>query len=291
MAIITYPLNSKTYQASDSELYACTRTSGVFAGTGHFDVTITGDRTIQIGTGIAWIKNDVFTGKVVGVTDEITLTIDAADSVLDRIDRVVLRFDRAANETSLVVKKGTPGSSPSASDRSATSALYELVLYDVAVGHGTTSITAADITDQRLDESLCGLMRDGVTGLPTATLQAQVTALLATLQTALEAALAGGIPNHVFTHAAGGDDPLVKNATAALPTSGYSGTGPYTIALSVPGAKADTNQAIIAGPAPGYGEAYAAVGAYPSGQDADTVTFTVASVPSSAINVNILLIG
>jgi hypothetical protein len=115
--------------------------------------------------------------------------------------------------------------------------------------------------------------------------------LLATLQTALEAALAGGIPNHVFTHAAGGDDPLVKNATAALPTSGYSGTGPYTIALSVPGAKADTNQAIIAGPAPGYGEAYAAVGAYPSGQDADTVTFTVASVPSSAINVNILLIG
>ena len=39
-----------------------------------------------------------------------------------------------------------------------------------------TSITAGNITDTRLNESLCGIMRDGVTAIPTAQLLANATA-------------------------------------------------------------------------------------------------------------------
>lgn len=251
MSIITYPLNGIDYDAAAAELYNSTRLSGVYANSGNLDASITDSREITIGTGIAWIQNGTFTGKVIGVTDEIVLTFDNADSVLDRIDRVVLQFDRAANASNIIIKKGTPASSPAAPVRSTTPALYELVLYDVAVNHGTTSISAADITDQRLNEDLCGLMRDGVTGLPTATLQAQVEALINELETAIEAALAGGIPAHASSHASGGSDPITPSDIGAaepgllvtgltLPTSGYSGSGPYTIAITASGASTAT---------------------------------------------------
>lgn len=47
---------------------------------------------------------------------------------------------------------------------------------------GSTAVTAADITDTRADETVCGVMRDGVTGIPTAQLQTQAKAMLDSLQ-------------------------------------------------------------------------------------------------------------
>ena len=55
----------------------------------------------------------------------------------------------------------------------------------VFVPAGTVSITSADITDLRLDEVFCGLMRDGVTGIPTEQLQNQASQLLTQLKQAI----------------------------------------------------------------------------------------------------------
>ena len=162
MAIITYPLNDINYDASAAELYNSTRTSGVYAMNDNLNYSISG-RTITISPGMAWMKTEAFTGKAVGVTEPVALSVAAAHTALSRIDRIVLQFSKAANNTQLIIKQGEPASSPQAPARSATESLYELVLYDVSVPAGSSEITDADITDQRGNPALCGLMTDGVT--------------------------------------------------------------------------------------------------------------------------------
>ena len=46
----------------------------------------------------------------------------------------------------------------------------DLCLAEIKRPAGSTSVTAADIYDTRADETVCGVMRDGVTGIPAATL-------------------------------------------------------------------------------------------------------------------------
>lgn len=163
MSIITYPLNNITYNAADAETYLSTRASGVFSASGNLDLTITAARKVSIGPGLAWIKNTDFAGKSVAVKDAEALEFDAPDSTLNRIDRVVLGFDASANATTLYIKKGTPASTPSAPAVSKTASLYELGLYDVYIPAGLTALAATNITDQRANAVVCGIMNDGAT--------------------------------------------------------------------------------------------------------------------------------
>lgn len=176
--IITYPLNGISYTAEDAESYLCTRTSGVFSSENHFMITITGDRQVTISPGLAWIRNSDFAGKSVLNTADVALNVPVADGALDRIDRVVLRFDKAMNSTSLKLLIGMPASAPVAPGISRTELVYDLALYDIRVPAASIRISSANITSNLLDESLCGIMRDGVTQIPTAQLQEQAGKLL-----------------------------------------------------------------------------------------------------------------
>lgn len=177
MAIVTYPLNGITYNAEDAETYLSTRISGIYAAEDCFDLSISADRTVTIGPGLAWVRNTRFAGKSICNRDALALTIPMADSSKPRTDRIVLRYDKAENKSELAVKTGTPGSA-AAPDVVQTELVYELGLYTVSVAAGSTAVKAADVTDTRLNEQVCGLMRDGVTGLPTAQIARQADALL-----------------------------------------------------------------------------------------------------------------
>ena len=178
MAIVTYPLNGITYNAEDAETYLSTRISGIYAADDCFDLSITADRTVTIGPGLAWVRNTRFAGKSICNREVLELTIPMADSSKPRTDRIVLRYDKAENKSELAVKTGTPGSAAAAPDVVQTELVYELGLYTVSVAAGSTVIKTADVTDTRLNEQVCGLMRDGVTGLPTAQIARQADALL-----------------------------------------------------------------------------------------------------------------
>ena len=178
MAIVTYPLNGITYTAEDAETYLSTRVSGIYASDDCFDLSITADRVVTIGPGLAWVSNRQFAGKSICNQEALALSIPMADSSNPRTDRIVLRYDKAANKSELAVKTGTPSSAAAAPDVVRTELIYELGLYTVSVAAGSTVVKAADITDTRLNEQVCGLMRDGVTGLPTAQLSKQADALL-----------------------------------------------------------------------------------------------------------------
>ena len=182
MSIITYPLNGVTYDAEDVSTYLCTRTSGVYSKDTNYAVSVTGARQIAVAPGLAWINYDDFKGVSACSREAVNLTVPDADSTLSRIDRVVLQFDTAANLTAVKLKTGTPAAAPEPPAILQNHNQYELGLCTISVPAGSAAVTSADITDTRTDEAVCGLMRDGVTGIPTETLLAQYTAILTAMQ-------------------------------------------------------------------------------------------------------------
>ena len=207
--IITYPENGITYDADDASGYLSTRLSGVYSADEDFSVTANGDLTVTVSAGQAWVRPARFRGRSIILEQPETVTLTAADTVRSRIDRLVLRYDAAAKKTSLTVLTGTPDSaSPTAPEIIRTALVYDLCLADIRRPAGSTVVTAADITDTRAAEDVCGVMRDGVTGIPTAQLQAQALAIMTQLSTelhakldALDAAIAGVESGSFYTKA------------------------------------------------------------------------------------------
>ena len=169
--IITYPENGITYDADDASGYLATRLSGVYSAEEDFSVTAQGGLSVQVSAGQAWVRPARFKGRSIIMEQPTTVVLTAADAVRSRIDRVVLRYDAAAKKTRLLVLDGTPDSAaPAAPAITRTELIYDLCLAEIKRPAGSTAVTAADITDTRADETVCGVMRDGVTGIPAATL-------------------------------------------------------------------------------------------------------------------------
>lgn len=167
MAITTYPLNGIDYDARDAAGYTATRTSGVYSSEEDFAVTAAGGLSVTVSAGVGWVHPARFEGYSVIMREAETLTLALADGQRPRIDRIVLRYDAAARKSSLLVLQGTPDTQPTAPDISRTALLYDLCLAQITRPAGSTTIVAGNITDTRLDPALCGVMRDGVTGIPT----------------------------------------------------------------------------------------------------------------------------
>ena len=169
--IITYPENGITYDADDAAGHLATRLSGVYSAEEDFAVTAVEGLSVKVSAGQAWVRPARFKGRSIIMEQPTTVVLTAADAVRSRIDRVVLRYDAAAKKTRLVVLDGTPDSAaPAAPEISRTELVYDLCLAEIKRPAGSTAVTAADITDTRADETVCGVMRDGVTGIPAATL-------------------------------------------------------------------------------------------------------------------------
>lgn len=165
--IVTYPLNGIDYDAADAAGYTATRTSGVYSSEEDFAVTAAGGLSVTVSAGVGWVHPARFEGYSVIMREAETLTLALADGQRTRIDRIVLRYDAAAHKSSLRVLQGTPDTQPTAPDISRTALLYDLCLAQITRPAGSTTIVAGHITDTRLDPALCGVMRDGVTGIPT----------------------------------------------------------------------------------------------------------------------------
>ena len=181
--IITYPENGITYDADDASGFLSTRLSGVYSAEEDFSVTAQGGLSVQVSAGQAWVRPARFKGRSIIMEQPTTVVLTEADPVRSRIDRIVLRYDAAAKKTSLQVLDGTPDSAaPAAPEISRTELVYDLCLAEIRRPAGSTSVTAADITDTRADETVCGVMRDGVTGIPTGTLVQQFRAVIDALK-------------------------------------------------------------------------------------------------------------
>lgn len=165
--IVLYPANGFDFDAADVAAYLAGLTSGVFSSAEDFPVTAAGGLKVTVGAGRGWVHPNRFTGYSITKREADTLTLPLADPSLPRIDRIVMRYDAGARAASLQVLQGTASSTPTAPAISRTELIYDLCLAEIARPAGSTAVTTGQITDTRLDEKLCGIVRDGVTGIPT----------------------------------------------------------------------------------------------------------------------------
>lgn len=165
--IVLYPANGFDFDAADVAAYLAGLTSGVFSSAEDFPVTAAGGLKVTVGAGRGWVHPSRFTGYSITKRESDTLTMPLADPSLPRIDRIVMRYDAGARAASLQVLQGTASSTPTAPAISRTELIYDLCLAEITRPASSTSISTGQITDTRLDEALCGIVRDGVTGIPT----------------------------------------------------------------------------------------------------------------------------
>jgi truncated putative phage structural protein len=161
----------RRYKAEEwAEYFASFISNGVFPNpsTG-LQVLASNSMIITVNTGKAWINGYFYFN-----TSNLTKTLDNADGVLNRIDRVVVRWDLQDRVISVQVKKGTYSATPSAAAIQRDADAYELVLADIYVGAGAVSVSQANITDQRLNSTLCGLVVGTVGELDTTAFSAQL---------------------------------------------------------------------------------------------------------------------
>ena len=180
--VVLYPANGYDFDAADVAAYLAGLTSGVFSSAEDFPVTAAGGLKVTVGAGRGWVHPSRFTGYSITKRESDTLTLPLADPSLPRIDRIVMRYDAGARAASLQVLQGTASSTPTAPAISRTELIYDLCLAEITRPAGSTSITTGQITDTRLDEKLCGIVRDGVTGIPTDELLAAAKARINALE-------------------------------------------------------------------------------------------------------------
>jgi len=101
--------------------------------------------TVNVASGRAWFNNTWTHNDAT-----IVLTVDPSESVLNRIDTVVVEVntDLAYRANTIKIVKGTPGSSPVAPTLASTSTLHQYALANIYVGAGVTSIISGNITNK-----------------------------------------------------------------------------------------------------------------------------------------------
>jgi len=129
-----------------------------------------------------------------------SFTLDPSSATLPRKDRVVMRKDDAEGVRNIEIYKklGVPATTPSPPDLIRESNYYEVSLATILVPKGATEITASNITDDRMNPSLCGMV---VPAIPyenqTAELWQQIKDSIDLVNAALDETVAGNLQNQI----------------------------------------------------------------------------------------------
>jgi hypothetical protein len=159
----------RTYNAEDLGRYLHgIVSSGVYADrSDSLQVLANGDLTVTVQPGRAmldchYLENDA----------PLTFTLSGGGT-LDRIDIVVMRLDLGERTCSIIVKEGTPATTPTRPTLLRQDNTKEYMLALIRVPKYTQAITQSNITDTRPDNSVCGWVTGVIDQVDTSTLFAQ----------------------------------------------------------------------------------------------------------------------
>ena len=207
--IKSYPNNADEYIGAEYPMkWHRGRSKGVFGAEGNLSVTAqeTPDMSVNVSDGLGWLTDAEDNGIVfwndteATTSSELNLAVDLADGSLSRIDRVIVEW-ATPNYTAkpeIKILKGTNAVSPTAPALTNTGSLRQISLAQISIPAGSLSIQSAQITDERLNTEVCGLVTDAI-GIDTRTLDQQARQLLNWLQAAIEQAISGEIADASVT--------------------------------------------------------------------------------------------
>ena len=207
--IKSFPNNQDTYiGAEDVMKWLHGRTSGVFGAGNNAAVAPLTDASmaVSVSDGKGWITNSEGDGVVWWNDNEkengtkLQLTVSAADGTLNRIDRVIVEWTTTnyVAYPEIKILKGTASSTASAPALTNTSIKRQISLARISIPAGTTKITSSLITDERLDNSVCGIVTESVTA-DTSVINAQFNELLDTLRENIQQVTDGQIADGSIT--------------------------------------------------------------------------------------------
>lgn len=157
----------RTYNAEDFASYFSKFISdGVFADpTDGLKVSAQSGLKVTVKAGSAYID-----GYYYELTEDTTLTIQANSSSYVQTDSVVVRLDKVNRKMSLELKRNN-------TSVSRTSTVKELQLATIKNDIGSSSVSAADITDKRPYNDVCGFVTGVIQQISTSDLFSQFTAI------------------------------------------------------------------------------------------------------------------
>lgn len=121
--------------------------------------------TVLVASGEGWIDGH----KLINSAD-MELTLDAADALLARIDRIIFYCDYTERQMGIEILKGTAAVTPVAPALTRTDSRWEMCLAEISIPKQTTTITQALITDTRADSNVCGWVAGLIEQIDTSTL-------------------------------------------------------------------------------------------------------------------------
>lgn len=157
----------RTYNAEDFASYFSKFIGdGVFANpTDGLNVLAQSGLKVTVKAGSAYID-----GYYYELTEDTTLTIQVNSSSYVQTDSVVVRLDKVNRKMSLELKRNN-------TSVSRTSTVKELQLATIKKDVGSSSVSAADITDKRPYNDVCGFVTGVIQQISTSDLFSQFTAI------------------------------------------------------------------------------------------------------------------
>lgn len=198
--IKSFPNNQDVYVGAEWVMkWLHGRTSGVFGAEANLATSVVpNSMSVEISDGVGWLSNDNGDGIVFWNDSEqtsgskLTLTHDVADGTLDRIDRVVVTWE-TTNYVALPtisILKGTASKNPQPPDITNNNVQRQISIRQQRIPAGSISLSPSLGKDERLDDSVCGIVTESVK-IDTSTMQSQFEALLTAIQKELSNIEAG----------------------------------------------------------------------------------------------------
>lgn len=128
---------------------------------------------LEIAPGFGMIKGHFCYDDEIG-----KISIESVPTTYSRIDRVVMRCNYIQRMIEIIIKTGVEAANPMPPDllRPTAGDYYELCLADIRLSAGQKLITQGNITDTRLDSSVCGFITQLIDHLDTEIFSAQLNA-------------------------------------------------------------------------------------------------------------------
>ena len=197
--IKNFPNNADEYIGAENVMkWLHGRTSGVFGAEDNLAVTADDGLSVSVSDGIGWIANDEADGTVFWNDSEkengtkLSIPIELPDAIYPRIDRVVVSWETInyVAKPSIEILTGTAASSPVPPNLTNTNLMRQISLAQIYVPEAASKLSSDNITDERLNEDVCGLVTAGIS-VDTSVMQAQFLALLSKIESELASLNAG----------------------------------------------------------------------------------------------------